>query len=139
MKINRKIVESYLGQKVEVKLFYGDIVIGYLHKTREEAYKNNPNLSVPKNYYFLEYDNYDNYGNKDHSSLFRVSHIRSIRKIEIDYSTQQFKWAEEIMEERKVNILDINWNKFNSKEEIKKFIDMLDKGCNDLLKDGDVK
>ena len=43
----------------------------------------------------------------------------------IDYNSQQFKWAKEIMEEKQVNILDINWNKFKTKEEIEEFIDML--------------
>ena len=45
--------------------------------------------------------------------------------MKIDYNSQQFKWAKEIMEEKKVTILDINWNKFKTKEEIEKFIDML--------------
>lgn len=59
-------------------------------------------------------------------------------KKKIDYNTQQFKWAEEIMKEKNVNILDINWNKFNTKEEIEQFIDML---INSLkrLKESDVK
>lgn len=82
MKINRQVLYSYLGKKVEVKLFYGDIVIGYLNKTGEEKYKNNPNLYFPKNYYFLEYDNYDNFGNKDHSSLFRSSHVKNIKEVD---------------------------------------------------------
>lgn len=81
MKINRQVVESYLGKKVKVKLFYGDIVTGYLRKTGEERYKNNPNLYFPRNYYLLEYDDYDNFGNKDHSSLFRSSHIRKIEEV----------------------------------------------------------
>lgn len=81
MKINRQIVESYLGKKVEIKLFDGDIVIGYLHKTGEERYKGNNNLFLPKNYYLLEYDSYDNFEYKVHSSLFRSSHIKSIKEI----------------------------------------------------------
>ena len=43
----------------------------------------------------------------------------------IDYNSQKFKWAKEIMEEKQVNIVDINWNKFKTKEEIEEFIDML--------------
>lgn len=74
MKINRQVVDSYLGKKVEVKLFYGDIVIGYLNKTGEEKYKNNPNLYFPKKYYFVEV-----YGKT--SCLFRSSHIRRIKEI----------------------------------------------------------
>ena len=55
---------------------------------------------------------------------------------DIDYNTQQFKWAEEIMKEKGVNILDINWNKFKKKEEIEQFIDMLENSLKDL-KDSD--
>ena len=43
----------------------------------------------------------------------------------IDYNSQQFKWAKEIMQEKNINILDIHWNKFKTKEEIEQFIDML--------------
>lgn len=43
----------------------------------------------------------------------------------IDYNSQQFKWAKEIMREKNVTILDIDWNKFKTKEEIEQFIDML--------------
>ena len=43
----------------------------------------------------------------------------------IDYNSQQSKWAKEIMKKKQVNILDINWNKFKTKEEIEEFIDML--------------
>ena len=42
----------------------------------------------------------------------------------IDYNSQQFKWAREIMEEKDITILDIDWNKFKTKEEIEQFIDM---------------
>ena len=45
--------------------------------------------------------------------------------MKIDYTSQQFKWAKEIMEERQTKIFDINWNKFKTKEEIEEFIDML--------------
>lgn len=45
--------------------------------------------------------------------------------IKIDYNSQQFKWAKEIMQEKDINILDINWNKFKTKREIEQFIDML--------------
>ena len=57
-------------------------------------------------------------------------------KKKIDYNTQQFKWAKEIMEEKGVNILDINWNKFKTREEIEQFIDMLINSLKDL-KDSD--
>ena len=43
----------------------------------------------------------------------------------IDYNSQQFKWAKEIMEEKQVKIFDIDWKKFKTKKEIEEFIDML--------------
>ena len=43
----------------------------------------------------------------------------------IDYNSQQFKWADEIMKEKNIHIMDIDWNKFKTKEEIEQFIDML--------------
>lgn len=55
---------------------------------------------------------------------------------DIDYNTQQFKWAKEIMKEKDVTILDVNWNKFKTKEKIEQFIDMLTKNL-DELKDSD--
>ena len=58
-------------------------------------------------------------------------------KKKIDYNTQQFEWAKEIMKEKGITILDINWNKFKTKGEIEQFIDMLINGTNDLLKDSD--
>lgn len=43
----------------------------------------------------------------------------------IAYNSQQFKWAYEIMKEKNTHIMDIDWNKFKTKEEIEQFIDML--------------
>lgn len=36
------------------------------------------------------------------------------------------------MKEKNINILDINWNKFKTKEEIKEFIEMLEKTTKEL-------
>ena len=74
MRINREVVESYLGEKVEIKLFDGEKIVGKLHKTGEEQYKHNNNLYFPKKYYFVEV-----YGKT--SCLFRSSHIRRIKKV----------------------------------------------------------
>ena len=54
----------------------------------------------------------------------------------IDYNSQQFKWAKEIMQEKGITILDINWNKFKTKEEIKEFIEMLEKTIQEFYKEG---
>ena len=51
--MNRDKLEKHLGKNVEVTLFDGDVIKGELHKTREERFKNEPILYVPKNYYFL--------------------------------------------------------------------------------------
>ena len=51
-----------------------------------------------------------------------------------DYNSQQFNWAKEIMTEKDIPILDINWNKFKTKEEIKEFIEMLEKTTEELYK-----
>ena len=51
-----------------------------------------------------------------------------------DYNSKKFKWAKEIMKEKQVNILDIDWNKFNTKEEIEEFIDMLINSSEKLFK-----
>ena len=47
-----------------------DLVIkGELHKTREEKFKNEPNLYIPNNYYFLI---------NPQSCLFKCSHVRKL-------------------------------------------------------------
>ena len=39
------------------------------------------------------------------------------------------------MKEKNINILDINWNKFKTKEEIKEFIEMLEKTTKIMIKE----
>lgn len=56
--------------------------------------------------------------------------------MKINYNSQQFKWSKEIMKEKQVNILDINWNKFKTKEEIENFINMIINSCEELYKNG---
>ena len=46
--MKRSELEKYLGQKVEIKLFDGDILKGVLHKTGEEQFKDNLNLYLPQ-------------------------------------------------------------------------------------------
>ena len=71
--MKRAELEKFLGKKVEVKLFNGDIVQGILHKTGEEMFKSNLNLYIPENRYFLTDDN-----DKCISYLFRSSHVKKI-------------------------------------------------------------
>ena len=51
--MKREELEKHLGRTVEITLFDGDTIKGELHKTREERFKNEPNLYIPYNYYFL--------------------------------------------------------------------------------------
>ena len=64
--MKRSELEKYLGQKVEIKLFDGDILKGVLHKTGEEQFKDNLNL-------------YD--VGPCVSCMFRSSHVVLIREI----------------------------------------------------------
>lgn len=54
------------------------LIEGYLRKTGEEDFRNNPNLYIPKNLYFLT----DGKSNECRTCLFRVSHIRSLKVLE---------------------------------------------------------
>lgn len=71
--MTRERLEKHLGERVKVKLFDGDIFEGYLRKTGESDFKNNPNLYIPKNYYFLTDCNLNCI-----SVLFKVSHVVKI-------------------------------------------------------------
>lgn len=69
MDMKRDKLEKHLGQNVEITLFDGDIIKGELHKTREEKFKNNPNLYIPYNYYFLV---------NPQSCIFKCSHVKKL-------------------------------------------------------------
>lgn len=71
--MTRERLEKHLGERVKVKLFDGDIFEGYLRKTGESDFKNNPNLYIPKNYYFLTDGDLNCI-----SVLFKVSHVVKI-------------------------------------------------------------
>lgn len=71
--MNREQLEKYLKKKVKIKLFDGEEIEGYLRKSGEDDFKNNPNLFIPKNYYFIVDDNLNCI-----SCLFKVSHIKKI-------------------------------------------------------------
>lgn len=73
--MNRETLESYLGKNVKIKLFDNDTITGILNKTGEEHLRNNPSLFLPKNWYFTVSGIYN-------STLFRVSHIKTIKEIQ---------------------------------------------------------
>lgn len=67
--MKRTELEKYLNSNVEITLFDGDVIQGELHKTREEMFKNDANLYIPNNYYFLI---------KPQSCVFRCSHVKKV-------------------------------------------------------------
>lgn len=73
--MTREQLEKHLSEKIKVQLFDGDIIEGHLRKTGEDDFKNNPNLYIPKNRYFLTDD-----GLNCVSCLFRVSHVVKIQR-----------------------------------------------------------
>lgn len=75
--MNRSQLEENIGKNVEIKLFDGEVIRGYLKKTGGEELKNDPNLYIPKNYYFLAYKK----SNVCKTCLFKVSHIKSLKAL----------------------------------------------------------
>lgn len=66
-------LEKYLGHKVKVTMIpelNREVIAGELHKTGEDQFKDNPNLYLKKNYYFLS---------KPQSYLFRCSYVQKVR------------------------------------------------------------
>ena len=66
--------EKYLGKDVTITLYDGAIYAGILHQTGEKAFADNPNLSVPLNFYFCIDENNEVVKN----TVFRGSHIQKI-------------------------------------------------------------
>lgn len=75
--MRREQLEQMLGKKVTVTLFNNAVYTGTLRKTRDEAFKDNPNLFYPLRYYFLTDE-----ANQCVSCLFHTSHVRSCKVIE---------------------------------------------------------
>ena len=67
--MKREELEKHLGNIVEITLFDGDIIKGELHRTREERFKNEANLYIPYNYYFLI---------NPQSCIFKCSHVKKL-------------------------------------------------------------
>ena len=72
--MTRKELERYLGKCVTITLLDNTVIEGTLHKTGEKAFENDPNLSIPVNFYFCIDEN--NVVVKN--TVFRVSHIQKI-------------------------------------------------------------
>lgn len=72
--MTRNELERYLGRCVTITLLDNTVIEGTLHKTGEKAFENDPNLSVPINFYFC----IDVNNKVVKNTAFRVSHIRRI-------------------------------------------------------------
>lgn len=51
--MKRSELEKHLGEKVVITLYDGEIIFGYLRKTGDEMFKDNPGLYLPVNRYFM--------------------------------------------------------------------------------------
>lgn len=75
--MKRSDLEQYLGQKVTVTVsFPFDTYTGYLHKTEEAAFRNDPNIYLKPKYYFLTEPS----GTGICSPLFRCSHVKKLQR-----------------------------------------------------------
>lgn len=72
--MTRNELERYLGKCVTIILLDNTVIEGTLHKTGEKAFENDPNLSIPVNFYFCT----DNNNEVVKNTAFRVSHIQRI-------------------------------------------------------------
>ena len=78
--MKRDKLEEYIGKKVKVTLFDDEIVNGELHKTGEEQFKNDANLYIPYNYYFVVKGQELN-GFEKTSCIFKSSHVKKLKTL----------------------------------------------------------
>ena len=76
-RMKREQLEQMLGKKVEVTLFGDTTYTGILRKTRDKMFRNNPNLFIPWQWYFLTDET-----NPCISCMFRTSHVQKCTLIE---------------------------------------------------------
>lgn len=76
--MTRSQLEEHLGEKVKIRLFDNSVYDGYLHKTGEVNFKNDPNLYIPRKLYFLTDGD-----NVCRTCLFRVSHIKGFQTLDL--------------------------------------------------------
>lgn len=76
--MKRAELEKHLGELVEIKLFDNEVIRGCLRKTGDEMFKNNPNLYIPMNFYFMTEDK-DSL--ESSSCLFRASHVKKLIRV----------------------------------------------------------
>lgn len=74
--MTRKQLEENIGRKVKIRLFDGEVIEGCLRKTGEKDFKNDTNLYIPKNLYFLTDSE-----SICRTCLFKVSHIQNFKTL----------------------------------------------------------
>lgn len=79
--MKRAELEKHLKQRVMVTLFDGSSYAGWLQKTGDELFQNNPNLSLVKNYYVLTPCEDATEGC---SCLFRCSHVKRVSAYDME-------------------------------------------------------
>ena len=73
--MKRETLETYLGKNVTINVL-GTAYTGHLQRTRNEKFKDDPNLYLPQNCYFLTKEKD---GTDTATPLFRASHVKGIR------------------------------------------------------------
>lgn len=76
--MKRSELEKHLGEKVVVTLFDGEIISGYLRKTGDEMFRENPDLYLRVNLYFMTYGPDGPNSKRCASKLFRSSHVKTL-------------------------------------------------------------
>lgn len=101
--MTRNELERYLGKCVTITLLDNTVIEGTLHKTGEKAFENNPNLSIPVNFYFCT----DVNNKVVKNTAFRVSHIQKISCYEKLRMTN-FEKIKQMKEINKIKYYEIN-------------------------------
>ena len=69
--MKRSDLEKHLGKLLTITKINKEYITGELHKSGEERFKNDPNLYIPQNLYFLICPQ---------SCLFRSSHVKKLKE-----------------------------------------------------------
>ncbi|MDO4452744.1 MAG: hypothetical protein E6686_10220 [Lachnospiraceae bacterium] len=77
--MKREYLEEYLHQFVKIRLFDGEELQGYLHKTGENEFQDIPELYLKRNYYFLTSAPESNCSVKH--MIFRCSHVTNCQNV----------------------------------------------------------